>query len=145
MAFLQKIARSIARTTGPAQARCISSTPVLDREAGIVKWFNNAKGFGFILPDNAEGHGGDVFVHYSDIQGDGFRMLLEGQAVEFDVGEQDDGRSRAIDVTGPGGEKIVAIPREDNDDYAGKHDQKTFFPLNVPLIEPAVATLHCRN
>jgi cold shock CspA family protein len=126
MAFLQKIARSIARTTGPAQARFISSTPVLDREGGIVKWFNNAKGFGFILPDNAEGHGGDVFVHYSDIQGDGFRMLLEGQAVEFDVGEQDDGRSRAIDVTGPGGEKIVAIPREDNDDYAGKHDQKTF-------------------
>ena len=108
MAFLlQKIARSVVRST-PVQARFISSTPVLDRETGVVKWFNNAKGFGFILPDNDDA-GGDVFVHYSDIQGDGFRMLLEGQSVEFEVGEQDDGRSRAIDVTGPDGEQIISV------------------------------------
>ena len=55
-----------------------------------------------------------VFVHYSDIQGDGFRMLTEGQTVEFDVGEQDDGRSRAVDVTGPGGEKILPVPRSED-------------------------------
>ena len=114
--LLQKIARSVVRST-PVQARFISSTPVLDRETGVVKWFNDTKGFGFIIPDN-DAAGGDVFVHYSDIQGDGFRMLLEGQSVEFEVGEQDDGRSRAIDVTGPDGEKIIAEPRRD-DHYEG--------------------------
>lgn len=49
--------------------------------SGTVKWFNEAKGFGFIKP--ADG-GDDVFVHYSVIQGSGFRKLEEGQAVEFD-------------------------------------------------------------
>ena len=48
---------------------------------GTVKWFNDAKGYGFITKED----GGDVFVHFSDIQGDGFRSLAEGQAVEFEV------------------------------------------------------------
>lgn len=48
---------------------------------GNVKWFNNEKGFGFITIEDGE----DVFVHYSAIQGDGFKTLEEGQAVEFDV------------------------------------------------------------
>ena len=48
---------------------------------GTVKWFNEAKGFGFISQENGE----DVFVHYSAIQGDGFRTLAEGEQVEFDV------------------------------------------------------------
>ncbi|HWR73250.1 MAG TPA: cold-shock protein [Nitrospirota bacterium] len=48
---------------------------------GTVKWFNDAKGFGFITKEE----GGDVFVHFSDIQGDGFKSLAEGQAVSFDV------------------------------------------------------------
>ena len=52
-----------------------------DRERGTVKWFNDAKGFGFI---EREG-GGDVFVHHSAIQAEGFRTLAEGQAVEFEV------------------------------------------------------------
>ena len=48
---------------------------------GTVKWFNAEKGFGFITADG----GNDVFVHYSSIQGDGFKSLDEGQAVSFDV------------------------------------------------------------
>jgi CspA family cold shock protein len=47
-----------------------------------VKWFNESKGYGFIEPD---GGGRDVFVHYSAIQGEGYKTLSEGQAVEFEV------------------------------------------------------------
>jgi CspA family cold shock protein len=50
---------------------------------GHVKWFNDAKGYGFIARED----GPDVFVHYSSIQGDGFRSLTEGQQVQFDVTE----------------------------------------------------------
>ena len=52
-------------------------------EHGTVKWFNNEKGFGFITVDG----GDDVFVHFSAIQGDGFKSLEEGQAVEFTIVE----------------------------------------------------------
>ncbi len=52
------------------------------RTSGTVKWFNDEKGFGFITP--ADGSG-DCFVHYSAVQGDGFRSLAEGDSVEFDV------------------------------------------------------------
>jgi CspA family cold shock protein len=48
---------------------------------GTVKWFNNSKGYGFITPEN----GNDVFVHHSSIQGDGYKSLDEGQAVEFEI------------------------------------------------------------
>ena len=48
---------------------------------GTVKWFNSEKGFGFIAPTEGQ----DVFVHYSEIQGGGYRSLEENQAVEFDV------------------------------------------------------------
>ncbi|AJF07930.1 cold-shock protein [Geoalkalibacter subterraneus] len=50
---------------------------------GTVKWFNDAKGFGFIEQEN----GPDVFVHFSAIQGEGFKSLLEGDRVEFEVTE----------------------------------------------------------
>ena len=52
-----------------------------EREIGTVKWFNDAKGYGFISRDSGE----DVFVHYSSIDGEGYRSLAEGQLVEFDV------------------------------------------------------------
>jgi CspA family cold shock protein len=53
----------------------------MDRETGTVKWFNDAKGYGFISRDAGE----DVFVHFSAIEGEGFRSLREGQRVEFAV------------------------------------------------------------
>jgi CspA family cold shock protein len=61
---------------------------------GIVKWFNNAKGFGFIGRDD----GPDVFVHYSAISGDGFRTLEEGDAVNFEIVQGDKG-PQAAEVT----------------------------------------------
>jgi cold shock protein len=50
-----------------------------DRQIGAVKWFNDAKGFGFITPESGE----DVFVHFRSIQGNGFKSLQEGQKVSF--------------------------------------------------------------
>lgn len=63
-------------------------------EQGKVKWFNNEKGFGFISVDN----GDDIFVHFSAIQGDGFKSLEEGQEVEFTIVEGARG-PQAADVT----------------------------------------------
>ena len=57
-----------------------------DRVTGTVKWFNNAKGFGFITRGEEEASD-DVFVHFRSIQGDGYRTLNEGQEVEFKVVE----------------------------------------------------------
>jgi len=55
-----------------------------ERVIGTVKWFNNAKGFGFITRENSDD---DVFVHFRSIQGEGYRTLNEGQEVEFKVVE----------------------------------------------------------
>ena len=59
-----------------------------EREVGTVKWFNNARGYGFIT----RGEGGDdIFVHYRNIRGEGYRSLNEGQNVEFELLEGDKG------------------------------------------------------
>ena len=63
---------------------------------GAVKWFNNAKGYGFLGRED----GPDVFVHYSAIQGDGFKTLEEGQEVEFEVTQG---------PKGPQAEKVVKV------------------------------------
>ena len=67
-----------------------------DRQTGTVKWFNGTKGFGFIEQDT----GGDIFVHYSAITGDGYRNLEDGQRVEFTVTEG---------PKGPQAQDVVAI------------------------------------
>lgn len=64
---------------------------------GTVKWFNEAKGFGFIAPEDG---GKDVFVHFSAIQADGFKVLAEGQSVTF---SQEDGPK------GPQATNVVAV------------------------------------
>ena len=65
-----------------------------EREIGTVKWFNNGKGYGFIEREEGE----DIFVHFSSIQGDGYRTLEEGQKVEFAI-EQGPKGLQAADVT----------------------------------------------
>jgi CspA family cold shock protein len=66
---------------------------VSEKEIGTVKWFSDGKGYGFIRRDEGE----DVFVHYSAIEGDGFRTLQEGQQVEFSV-EQGPKGLQAVNV-----------------------------------------------
>ena len=61
-------------------------------ETGIVKWFNDGKGYGFITPDNG---GKDLFAHFSEIQTTGFKSLAENQRVEFEVKEGQKGLQAA--------------------------------------------------
>jgi CspA family cold shock protein len=68
-------------------AQPLSSAPQEDRETGTVKWFNTSKGFGFISRDSGE----DIFVHFRAIRGEGHRVLIEGQRVEFSVMQRDKG------------------------------------------------------
>ena len=67
---------------------------IMEKETGTVKWFNDRKGYGFIAREGKD----DIFVHYSDIAGDGFRTLNEGERVEFSVKEGKKGLA-AGDVT----------------------------------------------
>ena len=67
-----------------------------ERKTGTVKWFNDAKGFGFIERES----GDDVFVHHSAIRGEGFRSLTDGQKVEFEVVQGQ---------KGPAAEGVVAL------------------------------------
>lgn len=74
----------------------------MSKETGRVKWFNNSKGYGFI----ERSQGGDVFVHHTAIQSEGYRTLEEGQSVEFTV------------VQGPKGLQAQEVVRADEEDAA---------------------------
>ncbi|XP_050384415.1 glycine-rich protein 2-like [Argentina anserina] len=63
-----------------------------------MKWFNDQKGFGFITPEN---DGDDLFVHQSSIRTEGFHTLGDGESVEFQIETDNDGRTKAVNVTGP--------------------------------------------
>jgi CspA family cold shock protein len=63
---------------------------------GTVKWFNPTKGYGFIAPDTG---GKDVFVHISAVQKAGFRSLSEGQKIDFEVEQQQNGRTAAVNLS----------------------------------------------
>jgi CspA family cold shock protein len=76
LVYVALAALLLAGEAGTAQSRGEDM-----REQGTVKWFNSSKGFGFIQRQSGE----DVFVHFSAIQGDGYKSLNEGQAVEFEV------------------------------------------------------------
>src|SRR5215217_4789662 len=81
---------------------------VMSRITGKVKWFNNSKGYGFIEQPGSS----DIFVHYSAIQGDGFKTLEEGEEVEFEV---------TSGPKGPQAEKIVRLK-----DIGNREDEKPF-------------------
>ena len=73
------------------------------RTKGEVVWFNARYGYGWI---SYNGSNNDAYVQFSDIVGDGFKRLNEGQQVEFKLVEQGNGDAKAVEVTGPGGEPI---------------------------------------
>ena len=88
-------------------ARVVSPAVDQDREresgmriSGTVKWFNDRKGFGFLAREDGEK---DCFVHFSSIQGDGYKSLREGERVEFDVVDGD---------KGPAAENVVRLDAE---------------------------------
>ena len=86
-AHLKTTPRNTAQRA-PAQPAGVNTSAVQDdRETGTVKWFNTSKGFGFISRDSGE----DIFVHFRAIRGEGHRVLVEGQRVEFSVMQRDKG------------------------------------------------------
>jgi len=80
-------------------------------QLGTVKWFNNAKGYGFIVPESG---GEDVFVHYSTIDGTGFKTLKEGQEVQFEASES----PRGIQTT-----RVVGQGSENNNAVSGMQEE----------------------
>ncbi|XP_039049095.1 glycine-rich protein 2-like [Hibiscus syriacus] len=79
------------------------------RMTGKVKWFSDQKGFGFITPNEG---GDDLFVHQSSILSEGFRSLADGEEVEFVI-DSNEGRPKAVDVTGPNGDPVRGTSRSE--------------------------------
>mmetsp|Transcript_39725 Transcript_39725/g.93044 ORF Transcript_39725/g.93044 Transcript_39725/m.93044 type:complete len:123 (-) Transcript_39725:74-442(-) len=99
----------------PSVSRTRSVSLFMTKVTGTVKWFDTKKGFGFIRPDDGSE---DVFVHQTSIIVDGFRSLAEGESVEYTTETDGNGRSKAVDVTGPGGVDVQGAPfRPANDDF----------------------------
>lgn len=106
------LSRLVGSNARGCMRRLHTSSPLL-RNAGRVKFFDTAKGFGFI---ENEGNP-DVFIHYSDIKGTGHKSLADGEEVEYDI-EFDDKKqkSRATNVTGPGGVPVQGSSRQSDGD-----------------------------
>merc|ERR1712167_382740 len=81
----------------------------MSKQSGTCKWFNSKKGYGFIKPDN---EGEELFVHQSEIKAEGFRSLGEGEKVEYKI-ETANGKSKAVDVTGPNGDNVKVHEEEE--------------------------------
>jgi cold shock CspA family protein len=106
-----RVAASVARFAVRPSAPLAVSARDFGSKAGVVKFFNGEKGFGFIESD-----GQDYFVHHTGIEGQGFRSLADGESVEFDAETDDRGKQRAVRVTGPGGAAVKGAPRKERQD-----------------------------
>ena len=94
-----------------------------ERETGTVKWFNAGKGYGFIERDNGEG---DVFVHYSAINGAGFKTLDEGQRVTFDVVESDKGpQAQDVEALGESATSFSTEPEASEDIFGEDSEEES--------------------
>ncbi|GAY53748.1 hypothetical protein CUMW_151410 [Citrus unshiu] len=93
----------------------------LTRSTGKVTWFDGAKGYGFIRPDDG---GADLFVHQKSIKSDGYRTLYENQSVEFDVQLEADGKYQALDVTAPGGAPVHSSKNNNTNNNSGYNNNR---------------------
>jgi len=91
------------------------------KATGVCKWWNNLKGFGFITLDDGSG---EVFVHQTQIQAEGFRSLAEGEPVEFNVETNNDGKKHATNVTGPNGAAVQGAPKREGRSDRGNNDRR---------------------
>eukprot|EP01084_Bolivina_argentea_P182986 315825_1 len=96
-----------------AQAQDMNQSKIF---SGTCKKFDGTKGWGFITVSDGSG---DVFVHYSEIKAQGFKSLAEGESVEFEIVVQDDGRRKAVNVTGPNGSDVQGQRRGGGGGFGG--------------------------
>uniref|UniRef100_A0A7S4NCC8 CSD domain-containing protein n=1 Tax=Odontella aurita TaxID=265563 RepID=A0A7S4NCC8_9STRA len=110
-ALFAAVASAFTPAARPFGVRCDTALAV---QTGVCKWFDTEKGFGFIVPDDGTT---DVFVHQSAIKKEGFRSLADGEPVQYEV-EKDErsGKTKAVSVTGPGGEDVKGAPFQQEDD-----------------------------
>eukprot|EP00735_Rhodelphis_limneticus_P008802 TRINITY_DN2284_c0_g1::TRINITY_DN2284_c0_g1_i1::g.6734::m.6734 TRINITY_DN2284_c0_g1::TRINITY_DN2284_c0_g1_i1::g.6734 ORF type:complete len:215 (-),score=52.00,sp/Q94C69/CSP3_ARATH/31.42/5e-28,sp/Q94C69/CSP3_ARATH/41.10/3e-06,CSD/PF00313.17/5.4e-24,zf-CCHC/PF00098.18/1.2e-07,zf-CCHC/PF00098.18/1.2e-07,zf-CCHC/PF00098.18/0.00084,zf-CCHC_4/PF14392.1/1.1,zf-CCHC_4/PF14392.1/0.4,zf-CCHC_4/PF14392.1/0.39,zf-CCHC_2/PF13696.1/0.32,zf-CCHC_2/PF13696.1/0.43,zf-CCHC_2/PF13696.1/4.9,OB_RNB/PF08206.6/0.03,zf len=80
----------------------------MSKQVGSVKWFSSRRGYGYINPDDGSEA---VFVHQTAIQKEGFRSLREGEKVEYELSQDESGRSKAVNVSGPNGVDVEGAPR----------------------------------
>ena len=106
-----------------------SVSPTNNRSTGRVKFFAVDKGYGFITNDDGSG---DLFVHQSQIHCEGFRALAEDEEVEFDIEQQDDGKTKAINVTGPNGDYCKGQPKGGSDRGRGRGRGRGGWKLEHP-------------
>ena len=92
---------------------------------GTVRWFDRRKGYGFIIPESGEN---DIFVHQSEIVCSGYRLLIDGEDVEYSVTADSEGRPRAMHVTGPGGGDVRVV------EIRGQREKKEEWAKSLYLI-----------